>query len=452
MKNQSSNSIISSSTFNSSKLNKTSNSIRNLNSSNDEDNYFSIINFKQFLKNDYKKKTYFTFIKEMSNGTIIVGGPKDIMFFYNKNFEFIKHISFEIPSDSDKIEIMKSSHQERKLKFFKKTQNIFETKFSEENDNMIEINDCSLYALIQYRINFDNHNKIRMSEPIQLLLPSTGYFEINVLGYDEYVVFGPKGIFHFRESPYNLNKFSEKELGKYNKNKTDFKAGIKINDNYIALISNKVTKPNGEDILAIYNTKKKDITKKIVASFVSEVNGMELIEIEIKKENKKFLLCGCKKYISGQKNGIMIIDADIKENENLKNKFCDTDDFEVNCFCQINIKNNNDYFIKTNYFFVGGFDNERRCGMIKLYRINYDNKNNLENFDIEFLQDIHVDISNEFQVFGGAINTIIQSKTNGKLLINCLDGYIYCFSEPNIDFYLECEENDNVNDQGFTNY
>ena len=44
-------------------------------------------------------------------------------------------------------------------------QQIAAKKFSEENDNMIEINDCSLYALIQYRINFDNHNKIRISEP-----------------------------------------------------------------------------------------------------------------------------------------------------------------------------------------------------------------------------------------------------------------------------------------------
>ena len=435
-KNKSKNSIYSNSTFNSSKFLKNSNSFNIVNVSNDIDTYLSIIKFEQILKN--KKKRYATFIKEMSNGTIIIGGPNDVMFFYDKNLNFINRFS-------NYIEIMESlsKEKEKNKKIDKKTQNIFETNFSKENkkDDLIDIFDCSKYALIQYSIQLDYYNNnIRITDPCQIFLPSEGCFEINnSSGNNEYVIFGPKGIYHFCDSPFDINPSSDEELEKYNKNKTNFKAGIKINDNYIALTSNKII-PNGEDKLVIYDTKNKLIIKKIFASFVVGVNGIELIEIE--EENKKFLLCGCKKYISGQENGIMIIDAEIKEEEEeLKYKFYNTNNFEVNCFCQINIKNIDNTFKKTNYFFVGGFENERRCGMIQLYRINYDNKNNLNNFEIEYLQEIEVDISNEFQSFEGTINTIMQTKTNGKFLVSCLDGYIYCFSEPNINFYLEKEEN-----------
>ena len=425
-------------------------SIKFFNLSDNKDDFFSIINFELILQGNYnKKRNYVTFIKEMSNGTIIIGGPNDIMYFYNKNFQFIKKIRFEVPSEDIDIDSMKTSNY-NKRKFDKKTQNIFEINLENKKNDIIEIIDCSKYAIIQYNIIFDTYNNnLRISEPSQIFLPSAGCFEINnSLGNIEYVVFGPKGIFHFNKSPFHLNPSSEEELDKYNKNKTNFRAGIKINDNYIALTSNKIM-PNGEDELVIYNIKDKLITKKIGGSFIFGVNGIELIEIE--KDNKKFLLCGCKKYISGQENGIMIIDTEIKENEDLIYKFYNTNDFEVNCFCQINIKNDNGNYVKTNFFFVGGFDNLKRCGMIKLYKIKYDNKNNLVYFDIEYLQEIFftINISNEFQLFEGSINSIIQSKNNGKLLISCLDGLVYCFSEPNIDFYLQNEENDDIIEEMF---
>ena len=53
-------------------------------------------------------------------------------------------------------------------------------------------------------MNANNNNK-KKPEVIQLLLPSTGYFEIKLYGNDEYVVFGPKGIYQFNESPFNKN-------------------------------------------------------------------------------------------------------------------------------------------------------------------------------------------------------------------------------------------------------
>ncbi len=81
--------------------------------------------------------------------------------------------------------------------------------------------------------------------------------------------------------------------------------------------------------------------------------------------------------------------------------------------------------------------------MIKLYRIK--SKDNLSEaiFNLEFLQDIIIEKIKDFNEFNGTVNCIVQSKYNGKLLISCWDGKIYCFSEPNIDYYLEEELSEN---------
>ena len=164
------------------------------------------------------------------------------------------------------------------------------------------------------------------------------------------------------------------------------------------------------------------------------MNGLILLDIE--KENKKIILSACKKYIPDQENGILLIKPDIKENEKIWTKFISTENFEVNCFCQINIigKKKN---IKTNYFFVGGFDTQKRQGLIKLYRVVF---NKEKDMNIEFLEDIIFDDDKVLEGFEGTINCIIQSKSNGKILVSCWDTKIYAFSKPNIDYYLD-EEN-----------
>ena len=111
-----------------------------------------------------------------------------------------------------------------------------------------------------------------------------------------------------------------------------------------------------------------EIIKEINGSFVGGINGLMLIDIE---ENKKIIACGCKKYIPGQNNGILTINLEIRNDniEIISEKFNDTENFEVNCFCQINKEDNNS---KNIYFFVGGFENERGEGIIQIYRlINY---------------------------------------------------------------------------------
>ena len=72
------------------------------------------------------------------------------------------------------------------------------------------------------------------------------------------------------------------------------------------------------------------------------IGNNALFKIDI-DANNKLLLCACKSYVPGYKNGILIIKIEIKrdkktkiENYSTKHyKFDDTFDFEVNCFCKI---------------------------------------------------------------------------------------------------------------------
>ena len=166
-------------------------------------------------------------------------------------------------------------------------------------------------------------------------------------------------------------------------------------------------------------------------SFINEVNGLCIIDLE--KENQKVLLCACKKYTKKQKNGILLINTELLYNEELTTNFIEIDSFEVNCFCQINIKENNKN-TKTNYVLVGGLDTEKREGIIKLCKLIKINDNI---FNIEILEDIFIGYTKDFEGFQGSINCIVQSKNNCKILVGCLDGKVYTFSEPNINIYLE---------------
>ena len=163
----------------------------------------------------------------------------------------------------------------------------------------------------------------------------------------------------------------------------------------------------------------------------------------------KILLCACKKYLSNQKNGILLVNIQLNE-EQVENPFYDTGDFEVYCFCPL-FKNDetnilevqSDFIFKeTEYFLVGGFDNYKGEGMIKLYKILYSDK--AYKAKIEYLQDIVFDRNENFEGFKGAINCIIQtkkSKDKERILASCYDGNIYLLSKPNLEYYLNENEN-----------
>ena len=116
-------------------------------------------------------------------------------------------------------------------------------------------------------------------------------------------------------------------------------------------------------------------------------------------------------------------------------------------FLDQNPKNSN--IEDTEYIFVGGLDTNKSEGSIKLYRIIY-NKNN--KIKLEFISDVNtqkyikLNSPNIFKGFKGAITCMTQSRENGNILISCLDGNIYSFSEPFIKNIDNMFKNDFLND------
>ena len=252
--------------------------------------------------------------------------------------------------------------------------------------------------------------------------------------------------------PYMHYENHEEEKNKIICKKT-YKSGIRINNILCAFTSNSVDL-NGEDNLIIYSILKNKILYEAKNySFTLSPNNLFLISKEIdegnknKESNYKLLLSACKKYKKNQKNGILLIKIDVK-NENFSKIFYNTGNYEVFCFCHIlNIKETG-YIFKneveihnTNYILVGGFDVEKGKGILKLYKILYDDSNFLKTKieyiqDIDYIQKIQSKNNKEsFQGFKGPISCICQSKKNGNVLISCWDGNVYLFSPPNIEYF-----------------
>jgi len=227
-----------------------------------------------------------------------------------------------------------------------------------------------------------------------------------------------------------------------------YRGGIKLNDKTVVLNSNSLIQ-NGEDKLIFYNIKTKKIINEIEGySFTISTNNLLLMPNEEIKNNNKILLCACKKYNKNKKNGILLVNPNLGDNKRIENEFYETYNFEVYCFCPIFIFENNNKNLKnlpidkkgikktiTDYFFVGGFDLEKREGKIKLFKIIYGKK--AWNTKIKYIQDIEFEDNEKFEEFDGPISCIIQSKTTGHILATCYNGNIYLFTPPNIDYYLQ---------------
>ena len=232
----------------------------------------------------------------------------------------------------------------------------------------------------------------------------------------------------------------KKEIQILNKS---YKSGIIINDYLVALTSNIIIH-NGENKLKIYNTQIKNFVYEIEGySFTTSLNGLTIMENNVNKNNYKILLCACKKYISGQKNGILLINIYIDEEIlDTRKYFYNTGDFEVTCFCPIFIVQKSSFILiqkeseiyETNYFFVGGFHKIKGKGIIKLFKLIY-NKIFFET-RIEYIQDIELSNHNNFKGFKSSISSIIQSQKNGNILVTCWDGNVYLFDSPNLDYFL----------------
>mgnify|MGYP002624380048 CR=1 FL=1 len=253
-----------------------------------------------------------------------------------------------------------------------------------------------------------------------------------------FITMGENGILNFKNLFSNVNNnpivYYDKISSSY------YRGGIQISDSLYAFASNSVI-PNGNDILIIYNAKKKEIAKSIDKySFIVSSNGFCLIDNI--NNNNKMLLWACRKYDSQQKNGILSIKLEINKN-NFQEVFYDTGNFQVNCFCQIcdvvneNVlgeditQEENIRIDKKDFIFVGGFDEDKREGVIKLYKI-IDDK-------LKFLQDIEFEYDQNFKGFDNSVSCITQSNITGNILVTCWDGNVYLLNPPNIDFYLKHE-------------
>ena len=263
-------------------------------------------------------------------------------------------------------------------------------------------------------------------------------------------------------------------LGKIIKLKGDliteetFWGGIVINNSIIAITSNKILS-KGKDKLCFYNINSKNFIKEISGySFVLFQNNLSLILKENNDNCERLLLCACKKYIKGQKNGILYVKIKLTPEFSATELFYESKNFEVYCFCPISktdntiFQNNTDKNIYNEYFYVGGFDTIKHEGLIKLFKINYNN-DKFENAEIEFISDIkfkktkidktinvtNSDItkSNEsknksskdekrkgiFRGFKGPITCIYQYMNLNEILITCFDGNLYQFKTLNIN-------------------
>ena len=337
------------------------------------------------------------FVKEISNGFIISGGYDKKINIYNDKFNKIIQVKDFNDTPNSVYEISKNKKEKEKI---------------------YKLIVCCRQEI--YFIILDlEENKVNISKKI---LPHISNIICIEARKNSYLISGETGVYYFSnlensEKPFHSKKVLEKP----------YKSGIKISKNIIALTSNNIL-PNGKDEIIFYNTNKKEISKTIQNySFITTINGLCLMNID---ERNKILLCACKKYFPNQRNGILLINPQI-DNRDIINPFYDTDQFEVYNFCQIYLNNNKSY---SNYFLVGGFDVQKREGMLKLYKLVCNEK--IYEAKIKYILDIQIEKKGNFKGFERPINCIIQSKKNGNIIASSWDGNIFLFTHPNLNFFL----------------
>ena len=356
------------------------------------------------------------FVKQLSNDYFLVSSEDKKLYIFDFLYNYIMDINLNLEKFPYDI-----------------TENIYAKK------NNLELIISSLDNMLYIKLDMKYKNYIIYKYESESL-PSLSTFQV---GENKTVIVGLQGI-NFIE-----NLFTSSTEFIYHKQNytTPYVQGIIINSEIIALTSNNII-PKGEDKLVFYNWRKKRIFYEIKEfSFSISGNGLCLINSEKISPKYKILLCACRKYTNKKekKNGILVVCIDL-EKVMFYHKFVNTENFEVLCFCQISIINNENAInedisykkniqnINTDYFFVGGFDKNRRAGLIKLYRLVHNKE--FKNTKIEFIQNIKIDKKKGFSGFKEPISSITQSNIIGNIIISCLDGNVHLFKPPNIDYFL----------------
>ena len=359
-----------------------------------------------------KHKSSAEFILEASNGYYITGGQDSDLFVYNNNFHKLK----EIQSNEMITNINELVH-------------VVKTEITKKEIDLIACNSTNISLL---SLNEDKPDPKVKQFKMSYMHP-TACIEIKK---NYHIIVTNKGLYQIKEIFSSIISTEQNfvSIGVY-------KNGIKINKKMIAITSNSIL-TGGENKISFYNFLSQKIVKDIKGySFLTSPNGLTLMSGENDSHEvneNKTLLCACKKYKRGQKNGMLIVNT-----ESLQEFFYDTGNFEVNCFCPLFRKNNNNLIFKdeeliaTNYFLVGGYYKKKGKGIMKLFQLN---KNQNNRNTIEFIQDIAIKKRYSFNGFNYPISCIKQSSQNGKIIASCLDGSVYLFSEPNLDVYLKYNE------------
>ena len=354
------------------------------------------------------------FVKILSNDYILVSGEDKKLYIY----DFLYNHIMDIKINSEKYP-------------YDITENIYK-----EDNKYTELIISSMENILY--INLDIKNKdCRFSKYESETISS---LSLLIVDKNKTVISGLKGIIYIENLFVNDKAIYHKQ-----KYKIPYTQGIIINEKLIALTSNSII-PKGQNKIVFYNWKKNAIFHEIKGfSFSFSSNGLCLINSDKTNSDSKILLCACREYDKGTKNGILVIGMDLK-NEEFYHCFYETKNFEVFCFCQLSIiKNENPIYedisnkknikvINTRYVLIGGFDKNRNEGLIKLYRIA--NNRTIKNTKIEFLQNIKIEEKNGFSGFGGPISSMTQSNIIGNIIITCWDGNVHLLNPPNIDYFL----------------
>ena len=374
-----------------------------------QDSDYYLLDYKETIG---KHKNSAEFILEVDNGLFFTGGEDSNIFVYDQNFK--------------KLDEIKNTEWISNISELK---SVVKTEVTENEINLIVCKNRNISLISMEKDKFDPKPKkfklfnmcpsacIEVKKNSYIICSDIGLYRVNDL---------------FSRIIQTKSNLIERKI---------FNNGIKIKNNIIALTSNKVIR--GENKISFYNINSQKEIKEIKGySFVTTTNGLTLMKGLSKDENNKTLLCACKKYQTGQKNGILVVNT-----ESLKETFYNTGNFEVNCFCPLLLKQKGkyerifDFNIKmtdTNYFLVGGYYKKKGKGIMKLFKLNRSQDGKEDS--IEFIQDIDFPKKNNFNGFNQPISCIKQSTRNGKIIVSCLDGNIYLFSEPNLEIYLKEEE------------
>ena len=374
-------------------------------------------NILEVIKLVEKNNKYNGFLKQLNNGHYVICKSDNSINLYDIYFNHL----MEINGFSDSIF------------------NIYEriNRDEKKNNKTYEIITCANTNV--YLILIDLKNLKYVIKPHNLKHVNLNCLEMKT---SNCVILSLKGVIHY------IELFDNKSVKQNIVSDEIFIGSIKITDNIVALTSNSII-PHGKDKLIFYNIKSKKISNSIENySFIVSQNGLAIMQEEKKNIINRILICACKKYNNEQNNGILLINAELSNSKNIENPFYYTNDFEVNCICPISIiENTNKIYdnineeykksikiIETEFFLVGGFDLDKRMGVIKLFRIIFSEKKT--DTKIKYIQDIEIEENDEFEGFDSPINCIIQNKISGNIIISCDNSKIYMLTPPNLEYYL----------------